>query len=520
MSNYTVIARRWRPKRFDEVIGQPHIVTTIRNSMRYNRVAHAYLFSGPRGVGKTSVARILAKAVNCTQLNDGEPCGVCTCCTSVDGGKFVDVMEIDAATNTGIDDIRELRETVRYLPMEGRYKVYIIDEAHRLSANAFDGLLKTLEEPARHNIFVLATTEPDKMPHTILSRCQHFGFRRIKESEIIEQLKKVCDHEGVQYDEAVFGYIVREADGSMRDAESLLDQIIAYSGNSISEKDVIDVIGVVEQDTIYRIVQAMVKDEPRTGLELAEQALEQGYDAYQLYKGLIAFLREMLLTKIWEGKPPFVFTDEEESERILRLMGGLEYYEVQNMLNYALKSEDLIRGVFPRISLEVLLINLYNLSRLQNVDAMIDAVRSRGKVPPTRVVQGVPDPVKKAESELEATAVAAVSCDREEPEKAEAIGPRELTVKGFIEYLNAQKRPLIASVLGSLDVALDGNVIAIFLDKRDSLIKKDNGTTDEIKKYASEFFGRPMELQFHEPTGTKVDGLEDYVKEAESLFKV
>lgn len=485
--------------------------------MRYNRVAHAYLFSGPRGVGKTSIARILAKAVNCTQLNDGEPCGVCTCCTSVDAGKFVDVLEIDAATNTGIDDIRELRETVRYLPMEGRYKVYIIDEAHRLSANAFDGLLKTLEEPARHNIFVLATTEPDKMPHTILSRCQHFGFRRIKESEIIQQLKKVCDHEGVQYDEAIFGYIVREADGSMRDAESLLDQIIAYSGKSISEKDVIDVIGVVEQDTIYRIIQAVVKDEPRTALELAEQALEHGYDAYQLYKGLITFLREMLLTKIWEGKPPFVFTDEEESERILDLMKGLEYYEVQNMLNHALRSEDLIRGVFPRIALEVLLVNLYNLSRLHDVEAMLDTVPSTRQSAGTGLPEIDPDPRQVSTTERRPEPQTAPR--QEEPKKPHATSPKDLSVKGFVEYLKTQ-RPFIAGVLGSLDVSIQDNGIAVSLDKKDSFIRKDTSTIDEIRKCAAEFFGRPMELHFLEPLGERVDGLEDYVKEAESLFKV
>lgn len=425
-------------------------------------------------------------------------------------------MEIDAATNTGIDDIRELRETVRYLPMEGRYKVYIIDEAHRLSANAFDGLLKTLEEPARHNIFVLATTEPDKMPHTILSRCQHFGFRRIKESEIIEQLKRICAHEEIQYDEEIFGYMVREADGSMRDAESLLDQIIAYGGKRISEKDVIDVIGVVEQDTIYKIVSSVIKGDPRTGLELAEQALEQGYDAYQLYKGLITFLREMLLTKIWEGKPPFLFTDEEESARMLNLLTGVEYYEVQDMLNHALRSEDLIRGVFPRISLEVLLVNLHNLSRLHDMETMVEAARSARGAMATTAARTALDttPASETGQEIE-TGMGSRPGNLEKSRTA----TQDLTAKGFIEYLKTQ-RPFIAGVLESLDMKIEENTIAVSLDRKDSFIRKDTSTTDEIRKCAAEFFGRAIELQFHEPTGAKVDMLEDYMKEAESLFKV
>ncbi len=374
--SYTVIARRWRPRKFEEVVGQAHIVTTLKNSVRSGRVGHAYLFTGQRGVGKTSIARILAKAMNCLNPGDGEPCCDCENCRAIEGGSFVDVIEIDAATNTGIDDIRELQETVKYFPMKGKYKVYIIDECHRLSRNAFDGLLKTLEEPSGHNIFVLASTEPQSMPYTIQSRCQRFDFRRIPEADIVLQLKRVCDGEGVEYDEGAFTYIVREADGSMRDAESLLDQVIAYSGSRITEQQVTEVIGVVGRSLVFEIMKAILEQNPKAGLALIEETINKGYDVYQTYRALLAFTRDMMLIKLWDGKPAFLYMDDDEYGRIASMTKGVEYYELQNMVNYMLQAEDLVRGVFPRVSLEVLFINLYNLAQLRDVEKVLNGLET------------------------------------------------------------------------------------------------------------------------------------------------
>jgi len=510
--NYTVIARRWRPKKFDDVIGQPHIITTIKNSVRLGRIAHAYLFAGPRGVGKTSLARILAKTANCTGRSTEEPCGQCENCLAIDSGNFVDIIEIDAASTRKIEDIRELRQNVRYLPMKGKYKIYILDEAHQLTGDAKDAFLKTLEEPPGHNIFILATTEAQKIPYTIMSRCQRFDFRRIPEADISSQLKKICQAEEITYEEGVFSYIALEADGGLRDAESLLDQIIAYCGKHLTEKDVINVIGIVERDVLHGIVKSVTLGDMRGGLEIIENTLQQGYDVHQIYRGLVGLLRNMMVIKVCEGIPSFLYMAEEEYKELLPLMESLEYYEIQNMLFYLLKAEDMLKGLFPKVSMEVLYVNLYNLFKLRDVEKILDNLGDRGSPETTQVSVGresdlpppslpISPPVKKESSAVTSG-------------EAESYAGKD--ARGFTEYMKKEK-PLIGNMLDALRTQVENDNLIVMLDKTyGSFVKNE---ADEIRKHLREYFGRNMGVLFKDAGEIKKNLLEEYVREAETLFK-
>jgi DNA polymerase-3 subunit gamma/tau len=495
--SYTVIARRWRPKKFDDVIGQPHIVTTMKNSLKFGRIAHAYLFTGPRGVGKTSLARILSKAVNCLNKTSEEPCGVCENCVAIDKGSFPDIIEIDAASTGRIDEMRAMLDTVRYMPMKGTYKVYILDESHMLTAQAKDAFLKTLEEPPGHNIFVLATTEAHKIPYTIMSRCQRFDFRRISEVEISRQLKRICDEEGVTYDEGVFSYIAVEADGSLRDAESILDQVIAFSGKHIAYKDVLSTIGIVENEILFTILSSILDGNLKAGLEVIENSLNEGYDVHQIYRGLVSMLRNMMVLKVCAERPSFLYIGEEEYQRLADMMKEIEYYEIQNMLNYMLKAEDLLKGIFPRVALEILYINLYNLSKLRDIEKLIDTAERQNFITEGQDTQKEDKP----------------PVVQKEPEGRNL----DRDAKGFVEYLK-RKMPSVGNMMDSHEVKAEEDAFIVIADKQSHALFRHRG--EEVKKLLTEFFGRSMNYVVQDTGEIKKNGLEEYVREAESLFNL
>ena len=354
---YQVSARKFRPGTFEELIGQPHVVQTLRNAILRQQVAHAYLFSGMRGVGKTTAARILAKALNCEKGPIPEPCGQCESCLEIARGNSVDVIEIDGASNTGVDDVRELRENVKFSPFRGTYRIYIIDEVHMLSNSAFNALLKTLEEPPPHAVFIFATTEVHKIPPTITSRCQHFNFRRIPRREIIARLQEVVKHVDVEIAERSLGAMARASEGSMRDALSLLDQAVAFGGKTITEQDVDEMLGAVPDELVGRIVQTVVTRDPAAAVALIGEVVDHGYDLRAYCGAVVERMRHLMIAAVvpgFEQAQGLMDLPDEDVKQLLAEAKSFSVEQLQEVFQLFAQAEDRLRATaHPRFVLEV-----------------------------------------------------------------------------------------------------------------------------------------------------------------------
>jgi DNA polymerase-3 subunit gamma/tau len=375
MGNYLVIARKWRPQVFEELAGQEHVTRTLRNAIVANRLAHAFLFTGPRGVGKTSAARILAKAVNCVHGPTQTPCNHCESCKEIAEGNSIDVLEIDGASNTGVDNVRELRENVRYLPSKSRYKIYIIDEVHMLSPSAFNALLKTLEEPPPHVLFIFATTEPHKIPLTILSRCQRFDFRRIPLTMIFERLSGIAVAEGVTIDDDALMLICREAEGSMRDAQSLLDQAIAYGGMEVKSGDVITLLGIADRKILFDLSAAIFRKDAKGCLSLVDELYKLGYDLGQFCKDFLNHIRNLLVVKLEGGQGPALTVPDHEVRDLMDQAVGVSFEDLHRLFQILLRGEELMaRTPFPKVVLEMTVVEMARLAALLPVEEVLARV--------------------------------------------------------------------------------------------------------------------------------------------------
>lgn len=386
--SYTALYRKFRPTEFSDVKGQDHIITTLQNQIKADRIGHAYLFCGTRGTGKTTVAKIFARAVNCEHPVDGSPCGECAMCRSIAAGTSMNVIEIDAASNNGVDNIREIRDEVAYRPTEGKYKVYIIDEVHMLSIGAFNALLKTLEEPPEYVIFILATTEVHKIPITILSRCQHYDFRRISIETISDRLKELMIEEQVEVEDKAIRYVAKAADGSMRDALSLLDQCIAfYMGQKLTYDHVLEVLGAVDTDVFSQLLRNIIRRDVPKVLDTVEELVMLGRELTQLSVDFTWYLRNLLLMKTSDNIEDVLDVSKENMQQLKEEAGMIEtdmllryiriFSELSGQLKYASQK---------RVLLEVALIKLCTPAMEVDQDSLLDRIRAVEE----KLEQGIP----------------------------------------------------------------------------------------------------------------------------------
>lgn len=360
MSKYQVLARKYRPQTFKEVLGQNAIVTTLKNAIKNKRLAHAYLFCGSRGTGKTTLARIFAKALNCQNpTEEHEPCGICSSCKDIASGNSLDVLEIDGASHRGIDDVRQINETVGYASSSGKYKIYIIDEVHMLTKEAFNALLKTLEEPPARVIFFFATTEPHKVLPTILSRCQRFNLNRIPSSEICSKLQRIAKEQGVEVEEEALQMLAKQADGGLRDAESLFDQILAFHQGTITVDIVSDVLGVMPRETYFQLDHAGKEGRLGAAFEIAHEVFSQGKDVSHFIDGLTDHIRTLLLVKLCGENAPFLTLSETDRKRYAASAGLYTQEQCLTILEYLIEMQSQMKyQLSEKITLETVLLHI------------------------------------------------------------------------------------------------------------------------------------------------------------------
>ncbi len=398
--SYQVLARKYRPQKFSEVIGQEHVTRTLKNAIEQGRTAHGYIFSGHRGIGKTTVARILAMALNCRSSDKPvtEPCGVCESCTEIRAGNSVDVIEIDAATNRGIDEIRELREAARYRPARDRFKIYILDEAHQITDAAFNALLKTLEEPPSHVVFMLATTQPEDIPQTIRSRCQHFSFRAVRFEEILGQLKDLVGREGIEADEDALALLAEAGDGSIRDALSILDQAIACCDGRLTAETVRQLAGAAPSTVLEEVMQAVARSSSEEVLRLVDRLISEGHSPAHFARQMVRFLRNTVVAKIAGGESSLLQISGDERARVARVAELFSEEDLARHLQIMLRTHgELGYRQEQRFHLELGLLKMSHAQRLLPIEELLSAAGVSSAAPRAGRPVAVPE-AKKAEA--------------------------------------------------------------------------------------------------------------------------
>jgi DNA polymerase-3 subunit gamma/tau len=388
--SYVVLARKWRPQTFQDMTGQEHVVRTLANAIKANRVAHAYLFCGPRGTGKTTAARLLAKALNCEKGPTPEPCGVCRACVEIAAGNSVDVAEIDGASNNGVENVREIRENAKYLPQRDRHKIYIIDEVHMLSSAAFNALLKTLEEPPGHVKFIFATTEPQKLPETILSRCQRHNFRRIPVAVMLQRLKEISGKEGAHVSDRALALVVRQSEGGMRDALSLLDQVLSACGDAPTDEQVAEALGAVDRTAVQDMAEALVRRDPKRVLARTEELYNTGIDLRRVAEELALQIRHIFVTRAL-GQPPDELAESEQKavSALAKEADAAQLTRLFDVLHTAI--QEIAKAPQPRLALEMALLKAIELSPAASIPDLVGRLEKLASGAPATSPAPAPD---------------------------------------------------------------------------------------------------------------------------------
>ena len=524
--DYQVSARKYRPGTFDDVIGQPHVVQTLVNAVTTKRLAQAYLFSGTRGVGKTTVARILAKALNCEQGQTGTPCGTCVICHEIAHGTSVDVIEIDGASNTSVDDVREIRENVKFAPFKGTYRVYIIDEVHMLSNSAFNALLKTLEEPPSHVVFIFATTEIHKIPATIVSRCQHYNFRRIARTEIMARLRHVAEQDSITIEDRSLAALARASEGSMRDGLSLLDQAVAFGGKSIVHAELETLLGAVPQELLRSLILAITSQNSAAALRALSQLIEGGHDLRAYCAHVVEYLRNLLVVSVTAQQEwsTLIEASADELAQLAADKASLTPEQIQQLFALFTQAEDALRfSVHPRFVLETAAVKATRLLRPDKASLQQSArtpssggptqsaVARTEKTAPSMRAAGAPAPSRSTTSGAAHAAAGASAGTAPPPSPAPTTcgaapstaairTPQVMTLnwETFQEEVG-QSFPNVAPFLemGRL-VGIEGNVVTIGFTKQATVARAMLEKADNIQALAAlceRMSGQPVRLR-------------------------
>lgn len=498
--SYLVLARKWRPQTFDDIVGQGHVGQTLMNAIRSNRVAHAFLFTGVRGVGKTTAARVLAKALNCEQGPTPTPCNACVNCQEITAGNAVDVLEIDGASNTGVDDVREIIENVRYQPAKSHFKIYIIDEVHMLSTSAFNALLKTLEEPPPHVKFIFATTDPHKVPHTIHSRCQRYDFKRIPFRLIADRLAVIAQSEGITVSPGALLTMAREGEGSMRDAQSLLDQVIAFAGKTIRDEDVLAALGLADRKLLYAAAEAILDHNPVQALERLNELHLYGYDMRRFARDLLEHFRNLTVARLVPGVDLLPDLPDEERNEVSRQAQKWGTEDLDRAFRLLLGVEaEVGRVPYPKLVLEMTFIKLATLTPVLAAGELLDRIddlerRLNGRSQSPGSAGPAPGSKTATPGRREGSRAQRDASPAEAPVTSGATTiPGERSWEGFLYFVSKEKITLLPYLKSSQAPACDGAVLALTVPGGyyyDYLAQH----TRQVEEMAQRFFGRTMRV--------------------------